>query len=177
MRRRTDTIVIHCSATRPAQDIGADEIREWHMSAPNNWRDIGYAAVIRRNGTIEFGRHFDDVGAHVYGFNTRSVGVCLVGGLDENGEPACNFTDAQKDALGPLVLVLRMAYPTAQVLGHRDLSPDLDGDGIVERQEWLKACPCFDVRHWIHTGEWVFEYTEANDEGSTNGQTENRPET
>ena len=33
-----------------------------------------------------------------------------------------------------------------EVLGHRDTSPDLDGDGIVEPEEWTKMCPCFDVR-------------------------------
>ena len=32
------------------------------------------------------------------------------------------------------------------VLGHRDTSPDLDGDGIVEPEEWTKMCPCFDAK-------------------------------
>lgn len=166
MRKQTLAIVVHCSATKSTQDIGAAEIREWHMSPPRNWRDIGYAAVIRRNGTIEFGRHFDEVGAHVLGKNATTVGICLVGGLDADGEPACNFTDAQKESLGVLVLMLRLAYPGASVLGHRDLSPDLDGDGIVEPHEWLKACPCFDVRHWTHTGEMVFQYDEGSNDGA-----------
>ena len=30
-------------------------------------------------------------------------------------------------------------------MGHRDLSPDTDGDGHVEPEEWLKFCPCFDA--------------------------------
>jgi N-acetylmuramoyl-L-alanine amidase len=33
-----------------------------------------------------------------------------------------------------------------EIVGHRDLSPDLDGDGIVEPQEWIKQCPCFDAK-------------------------------
>ena len=33
-----------------------------------------------------------------------------------------------------------------KVLGHRDTSPDLDGSGEVEPKEYIKACPCFDVR-------------------------------
>jgi N-acetyl-anhydromuramyl-L-alanine amidase AmpD len=41
---------------------------------------------------------------------------------------------------------LKMQFPKAVVLGHRDLSPDKDGDGVVEKHEWVKACPCFDVK-------------------------------
>ena len=146
MRRRTDYIVIHCSATPPSSDIGADEIDDWHKQ--RGWSGIGYHAVIRRDGQIEFGRHFDEVGAHVKGQNYRSVGVCLVGGVNENGEAKDNFTTEQLKSLTALVATLERAYPDAEVLGHRDLSPDLDGDGVIEENEWIKECPCFDVRGW-----------------------------
>lgn len=147
MRRRTLFIVVHSSATRASSDIGIDEIRTWHVDQ-NGWRDVGYAAVIRRDGEIEFGRHFDDVGAHVRGYNSRSVGICMVGGLDEDGNAEDNYTDAQYMSLYFLIATLKLAYPGAEVLGHRDLSPDLDGDGVIEEHEWLKECPCFDVRSW-----------------------------
>ena len=46
-----------------------------------------------------------------------------------------------------LVRVLKADFPgITQVVGHRDLSPDLDGDGVVEPDEWTKACPCFEVK-------------------------------
>ena len=157
MRRETRYIVVHCSATPPHADIGADEIRSWHMAAPLKWRDIGYHAVIRRNGKIEFGRAFDSNGAHVQGWNTRSVGVCLVGGVDETGKPDCNFNVSQSQSLDALVSVLRAAYPGADVVGHRDLSPDLNGDGIVDKREWMKACPSFSVNYWLATGKMQFE--------------------
>ena len=32
------------------------------------------------------------------------------------------------------------------ILGHRDTSPDKNGNGIVEKCEWMKECPCFDVK-------------------------------
>jgi N-acetyl-anhydromuramyl-L-alanine amidase AmpD len=48
--------------------------------------------------------------------------------------------------------MLERAYPMAQILGHRDLSPDIDGDGVVEEHEWLKDCPCFDVYTWRFNG-------------------------
>lgn len=148
-RRRTDFIVVHCSATPPASDIGVDEIDDMHRRRKPPFDRIGYHAVIRRSGQIEFGRHFDDVGAHVQGQNYRSVGVCLVGGINAaSGKAECNFTAAQFVSLDAVLDMLELAYPGAQILGHRDLSPDLDGDGVVERHEWIKDCPSFDVREW-----------------------------
>lgn len=147
MRRDTKYLVVHCSATKPDSDIGVDEIDDWHRR--RGFDGCGYHAVIRRNGRVEFGRHFDDVGAHVKGKNYQSIGVCLVGGLDIHGEPADNFEPSQKIALRHLIAVLARAYIGLEVLGHRDLSPDLDGDGVVSRDEWLKDCPCFDVRQWL----------------------------
>ena len=94
-----------------------------------------------------------DVGAHVRGHNYQSVGVCLVGGLDDDGEPADNFTAAQFSSLRNVIAMLASAWPGADVLGHRDLSPDLDGDGIISSDEWLKDCPCFDVKQWLVTYE------------------------
>lgn len=147
MRRRDDYIVIHCSATKADSDIGVDEIDLWHKA--KGWSGVGYHAVIRRDGEIEFGRHFDEIGAHVQGQNARSVGICLVGGIGADGKAEMNFTEDQFESLTLLVKMLKRAYPTAEVLGHRDLSPDLDGDGIVEKHEWLKECPCFDVKEWF----------------------------
>ena len=147
MRRRTDFIVVHCSATPPDSDIGADEINDWHES--RGWNGIGYHAVIRRDGQIEFGRHFDAIGAHVKGHNARSVGVCLVGGVDEDGKAEDNFTPDQGESLMNLLGMLRCAYPGAEVLGHRDLSPDLNGDGVIDSHEWVKDCPSFDVREHL----------------------------
>lgn len=136
-RTRTDFIAVHCSATTPLMDIGVETIRRWHTQPPNNWTDIGYHLVIRRNGIIERGRAFDDVGSHVKGFNALSIGVCLVGGVTRNGDPDANYTDEQWTALLVTLRFLRKMYPTAKIQGHRDF-PDVP-----------KACPSFDVREWL----------------------------
>lgn len=148
MRRFTKYIVVHCSATKPSSDIGVDEIRDWHVNG-NGWSDIGYHVVIRRSGLIEFGRHPDEPGAHVKGQNYQSVGICLVGGVNEQGLADANFTAEQFVSLKVAVVMFSKAYPGAKILGHRDLSPDLDGDGVVEKHEWLKDCPSFDVPKWV----------------------------
>jgi N-acetyl-anhydromuramyl-L-alanine amidase AmpD len=145
-RKATKYIVIHCSATRPEMDIGVEEIRKWHMA--KGWSDVGYHFVIRRNGKVEKGRIINDIGAHVAGYNAVSVGVCLVGGLNGNGRAVNNFTQEQMESLVSTVQYLKGLYPSAEVLGHRDLSPDKNNDGKITPDEWLKACPCFDVREW-----------------------------
>lgn len=152
-RKQTTHIVVHCSATRPQLNVTADMIREWHLA--RRFADIGYHVVIQRNGLIEFGRHPDDVGAHVAGHNSTSVGVVLCGGLYSDGTEAVDdffglYTPQQDAALAEVLKVLQRAYPSAAILGHRDLSPDLNNDGKIEPQEWLKSCPGFDVAAWCH---------------------------
>lgn len=146
-RKHTDLIVIHCSATQPEHDIGVAEIDAWHKN--RGFAAIGYHWVIRRDGALEPGRPEWAVGAHVHGHNSDSVGVCLVGGVGEAGKPENNFSTSQFERLRGLLADLLARYPGAEVLGHRDLSPDIDGDGVVEPWEWIKACPCFDVRGWL----------------------------
>jgi len=145
-RKRTDFIVIHVSATKPSWKGGAKEIDAMHKA--RGWAGIGYHYVIKPDGTLEKGRAPNAVGAHVAGFNSISLGICLVGGLDAAGNPADTRTPAQETALISLLTSLTKTYPNARICGHRDLSPDRDGDGIIEPFEHLKACPCFDVIPW-----------------------------
>lgn len=134
-RKATNWIVIHCSATRAIQNIGAKEIRQWHKD--KGWSDIGYHYVIRRDGTVDNGKGREDVGAHVAGHNSDSLGICLVGGLsNKTWQPENNFTKAQFTALEILLGMLLVRYPNAKILGHRDFP------------KVAKACPCFDARPW-----------------------------
>lgn len=145
-RSRTDFIAVHCAATPPTSNVGVKEIRQWHRA--KGWIDIGYHFVIRRDGTVETGRPVDTVGAHVENWNSVSVGVCLVGGIDAKGNPQNNFTPAQFVALAELLIKLTKQYPKAEIKGHRDF-PNVK-----------KACPSFDVRRWIKdTG--VFTHNEV----------------
>lgn len=136
--RAIDTIIIHCSATKPTQDIGAEVIRGWHVK-DRGWKDIGYHYVIRRNGLVELGRDLDgdgdvdeEVGAHAAGFNSNSIGICMVGGIDAAGKPDSNFTIAQWRTLGDVLAALRAKYPRTRIIGHRNVEPG-------------KACPSFDA--------------------------------
>ncbi|MFJ3470080.1 N-acetylmuramoyl-L-alanine amidase [Pseudomonas sp. NPDC090203] len=148
-RIATHWLVVHCSATAPSQDIGAREITQWHIQ--RGFDTLGYHYVIRRDGSLETGRPENAIGAHVKGHNAKSVGVCLVGGVNRSGQPENNFTDRQFATLRRLLDQLQSRYPKARVLGHRDLSPDLNGDGKITPDEFIKACPSFDVSAWLNT--------------------------
>lgn len=138
-RKETKHVIVHCAATKPSMDVGVREIRQWHKE--RGFLDIGYHFVIRRNGTIEDGRDVNQVGAHTVGQNETSVGVCLVGGVDDKLQPQANFTPQQMATLRKLLGELKVMFPQAVVKGHRDFA--------------AKACPSFDVKRWLVTGELV----------------------
>jgi len=147
-RKTTDFLVVHCSATTPKMDWGRAEIEKTHRQ--RGFLTIGYHYVIKRDGTVEKGRPDDTIGAHVEGYNARSLGICMIGGIGTDGKtPEDNFTAAQYRALVHTLKSLRHAYPAAFIRGHRDLSPDLNGDRRITPNEWLKACPCFDVAAFV----------------------------
>lgn len=139
-----DSIIIHCSATKAGLDIKAKDIDQMHRT--RGFNQIGYNYVIDLDGTIEKGRPLSIAGAHCIGYNNHSVGICYVGGLDSAGKPADTRTPEQVKSMRTLVDELCYEYPIIDVLGHRDTSPDLNGDDIVEPFEWIKMCPCFEVK-------------------------------
>ena len=150
-REDIDAIVVHCSATRAGQDVKASDIDKWHKERGFKW--IGYHFVVDLDGTIEAGRPLTMSGAHCNTsglsgrvYNSHSIGVCYVGGLDKDGNAADTRTPAQKVALHNLIYSLIMQYPIKEVIGHRDASPDKNGDGQISQNEWIKACPCYDVK-------------------------------
>lgn len=142
--RQINLIVVHCSATPEGRDVTAADINKMHIA--RGFKKIGYHYVIRLDGTVETGRKENEVGAHAKGYNANSIGVCYVGGLASDGKtPKDTRTAAQKSALKKLLHTLKQRYPNARIVGHRDLSPDTNHNGKVDKWEWIKACPCFDA--------------------------------
>lgn len=136
--RKINWLVIHCSATRPSMDIGVKEIRSWHKR--KGWSDIGYHYVIRRDGRVEKGRPDSRAGAHVRNHNRDSLGISLVGGVNERTlKPENNYTEAQWRSLERLLKTLSAKHPKANVRGHRDFP------------RVAKACPCFDAEPWAYS--------------------------
>lgn len=139
--RPINLIVIHCSASPNGRWETTADIDAWHrergFARAHAFRErqnpgltsIGYHFVIYTNGALATGRHLDEVGAHAYGYNQKSIGVCMVG-TDQ-------FTPAAWDMLQKNITSLSTMFPNAGIVGHRDL-PSV-----------RKTCPGFDVKTWL----------------------------
>lgn len=130
--RRIEEIIVHCTATPEGRPVRVNTIRGWHIG--QGWRDIGYHWVVLLDGTIAPGRPESQVGSHVAGHNSGTLGVVYVGGVGADGKtPKDTRTPAQKAALLDLCRALIQRYPAIRkVTGHREYA--------------AKACPSFDVR-------------------------------
>lgn len=141
--REINLIVVHCSATRADRDFTENDLEVCHRH--RGFNGAGYHFYIRKNGDIKNTRPLEKPGAHALGYNAHSIGICYEGGLDVRYRPADTRTEWQKHSLRVLIRTLLMDYPGCRVCGHRDLSPDRNGDGHISPEEWVKECPCFEV--------------------------------
>jgi len=131
-------ITIHCSATKPKVNYNVDRLRETHVNQ-NGWSDIGYHFYITTDGRLTPCRPLSRNGAHVKGYNTDNIGICLEGGLNnDTGRPDDTYTSYQYETLRQIVKDLQERYgiSDSDVKGHRDWGAN-------------KACPCFDVSKWL----------------------------
>lgn len=140
--RKIERIFIHCTAGSQKQTI-ADLRAEFKRKG---WTNPGYHYVISPDGAITQLLDEQQVSNGVKGYNQTSINVAYIGGIDSTGKAVDNRTDAQKTALRQIVSALKNRYPDAEVLGHRDISPDTNHNGIVDPWERIKECPCFDVK-------------------------------
>lgn len=146
--RKINNIVLHCSATAPGANFTVEKLRHTHVDV-NGWSDIGYHFYITRDGVTHPCRPISRPGAHVKGHNGDSIGICLEGGVDKAGSAEFNYTEEQMAAARATVVALNAALGTSITpKGHRDFSPDLNGDGTIQANEYIKECPCFGVVPW-----------------------------
>ena len=128
-------LVLHCSASRCNQDYSVEQLRRDHKA--RGFYDIGYHFYIRKDGTMTQHRKLLEVGAHARPYNGCSIGICYEGGLDEQGKPRNTMTTEQETRLIDLFRNLKILFPKAKIVGHRDLP------GTTP-----KECPCLDAGSW-----------------------------
>lgn len=118
------TIVIHYSATFTDQEITRDDIDDMHKR--RGFRGIGYHWFFRRDGLLEEGRPESEMGAHVKGHNSGTIGICFAGGLERATGPnvgVWNPTPAQEKGMLQLIADIQKRHPGAtKVVGHRNLA-------------------------------------------------------
>ena len=110
-RKLTERIILHHAA---AKNCSAEDIQRWHLN--NGWSGAGYHFLVRKDGTIYRLRPEDKVGAHAYGSNYNSLGICFEGDYMEE-----DMQEAQKEAGKELVAYLKNKYNITTVQAHRDV--------------------------------------------------------
>lgn len=144
--RRISRIFVHCTAswqnTTTMESLRA-EFRQ------KGWKNPGYHWVIFPDGRIEQMLDEEKVANGVKDYNANSIHVAWVGGIKYNDNRKIvstdNRTERQKLALFDLLTKLKLRYRNAQIMGHRDISPDLNHNGIIDPWERIKDCPCYDA--------------------------------
>ena len=128
-------LVLHCSASRCDQDYSVEQLRRDHKA--RGFYDIGYHFYIRKDGTMTQHRKLLEVGAHARPYNRCSIGIGYEGGLYERGKPCNTMTAEQETRLVDLFRNLKILFPKAKIVGHRDLPGNTP-----------KECPCLDAGSW-----------------------------
>ena len=127
-------IFVHCTAGNQKQTL-KDLLNEFKAKG---WSVPGYHYVVFPDGKVEQLLREDKVSNGVQGYNSTSINVAYVGGIDNKGRATDNRTEEQKKALLQLLKDLKIKYPNAHIMGHRDIWGK-------DKSKWKKQCPCFDA--------------------------------
>lgn len=153
--RKINKIFVHCTASWQSTTTQARLKEEFKAKG---WKMPGYHYVIFPDGYIWQMLGESYVANGVKGYNQNSIHVAWVGGIRKSADnkvilPVDNRTQLQKASLIKILTELKKRYRNAYIMGHRDISPDLNHNGVVDPWERIKACPCFDA---------MVEYMELN---------------
>lgn len=129
-------VVIHHSAFPEACNVTADciaamqQMQDMHQYT-NNWADIGYNFAVGGDGNAYEGRGWSKVGAHAPGYNTISIGICVIGNWME-ALPPLNQLQKVQDLIDYGVRV-GMIAADYKLIGHRQAKETLcPGDKLFE---------------------------------------------
>ena len=129
--RNINYIAIHCTATQPEASIASIQ-NYWKNNL--GWKNPGYHYIIDRFGNVVNLLPIELVSNGVQGYNSQTINISYVGGIDKSGKPKDTRTEAQKQSILKILKELRVKFPKAKIQGHRDF-PNVK-----------KACPSFDAK-------------------------------
>ena len=134
--RQIKRIFVHCTAGPQTQTVA--EIQRYWKNV-KKWKSPGYHYIIKPDGEIVPLQPENLPSNGVAGYNSTSINVCYIGGVDKKGKPVDNRTDAQKESLIKILKDLKSRYPDAEILGHREIWGQ-------DPSKWHKMCPCFSAK-------------------------------
>lgn len=129
--RRIKYIVVHCTATPQSATIAAI-VNFWQKV--KGWKSPGYHIIVKPDGTATRLASDESITNGVAGYNSQSLHVCYIGGVDAKGKPIDNRTESQKATMLLIIRDWKNKHPNAHIMGHRNFA------GVN------KACPSFDAK-------------------------------
>ena len=129
--REIKYLAVHCTAT--PQTATVSSIQSYWRNVLK-WKMPGYHFIIKPNGEVVQLLEIEKVSNGVKGFNSVSINISYIGGVDSQNKPIDNRTENQKKALLDLLKKLKKQFPKAIIQGHRDFP------------EVKKACPSFNAK-------------------------------
>lgn len=126
LRDSYQTLILHHSSFYEADGLATlSEVQRLHRE-DRMWADIGYHFMVDIDGTIYEGRDLAARGVHTGGYNTGSVGVCLLGDFRFAAPAAAQWEGTV--ALGSwLVAELALSH----VAGHRQFNKATECPGAA----------------------------------------------
>lgn len=140
--RNIKYIFVHCTASQQTATV-QQILKEFTQ---RGWRIPGYHYIVDPKGMLTQLVAEDRISNGVKGYNAESINVAYIGGIDSKKKAIDNRTPEQKKTLLNILTRLKQKYPNAIIMGHRDISPDKNHNGIVDPWERIKECPCFDAK-------------------------------
>lgn len=152
-------LVIHITENYP-NDLYYDYFDYW-FHVGRGWSKMGYHEAVNPSGSVvrltplnlDKVLSWDEIAYHTAGYNSVSISIAIVGGLTygmKKDHCSNTMTFMQKLQLQNRINYYRNKWPNLKIVGHRDLaSKDVNKNGKIEPGEWVKPCPCFDIREWL----------------------------
>ncbi len=171
----THLVVHHSAGNTNSTDFAAVVRSYWNLHANGrNWGDIGYNWLVDPNGVVYQGRAFNldgnknVMGTHAAGFNTNSMGICLIGDYT-NIRPAEEGLASMYEVLAwkadergidPMGSSLHSPSGNVQrhIVGHRDVtSTQCPGNTFYTMMPEVRRQVALLVESWFDPGKIVVE--------------------
>ena len=111
-RLNTNRIIVHHAAI---SNCTPEQIHQWHLD--KGWSGAGYHFFVKKDGSIYSLRPEDKVGAHAYGANSDSIGMCAEGDFTKE-----TMSDKQLSAMVELIKYIENKYSIKTIEKHSQVN-------------------------------------------------------
>lgn len=127
--RNVTRLIYHCTATTQTATVEAIT-RYWREKL--KWKSPGYHILIKPDGSWTYLQNFNHLSNGVAGYNSTSINISYIGGIDSKGKAIDNRTSEQIRIMDAIYFLIKEKLPNITFHGHNEFSS--------------KACPSYNVK-------------------------------